>query len=297
MTRTVVGTASWTDKTLIASKRFYPPGCSSAEDRLRYYATQFPMVEIDSSYYGMPTATNSRLWVERTPPAFIFNIKAFRLFTGHQTPLIALPQDIAAALGPTPKRNVYYKDVPPELLDEMWNRYREAIEPLQSSGKLKAVHFQYAPWVAFHPKNREHIEECQRRLAGYQLAVEFRNKSWFAGKHHDMTLAFECERGLVNVIVDEPQGSANSIPSVWEVTVPALSIVRLHGRNHEAWDVKGVAASERFNYDYTDAELEDFGRKISGLPAELSQVVFNNNYEDQGQRNARTLTKILDNMR
>jgi uncharacterized protein YecE (DUF72 family) len=81
----LVGTASWTDKTLIACKRFYPPEAKTAEARLRHYATQFAMVEVDSSYYAMPSPSNSKLWAERTPDDFVFNIKAFRLFTGHQT--------------------------------------------------------------------------------------------------------------------------------------------------------------------------------------------------------------------
>ena len=297
MTQVTVGTASWTDKSLIASKRFYPRGCNSAEDRLRFYASQFPLVEVDSSYYAMPSEQNSVLWAQRTPADFTFNVKAFRLFTGHQTAPASLPKDIAEALGPIEKKNVYYKDMPADLLDAMWARYRSAIEPLRAAGKLGAVLFQFAPWVAFHPKNREHIEECQRRLEGLQLAVEFRNKSWFEGKHRDMTLDFESERGLVNVIVDEPNTTTNSIPPVWEVTVPALAIVRLHGRNQETWNVKGDAASQRFNYDYTDQELKDFTRKISDLPADLSQVVFNNNYEDQGQRNAKTLISMLKSLR
>ncbi len=294
MNRIAIGTASWTDKTLIASKKFYPRGCNSAEDRLRYYATQFPLVEVDSSYYAMPSPQNSALWVERTPPEFTFNIKAFRLFTGHQTAPSALPKDVAESLGAIKKKNVYYKDMPGVLLDALWQRFREALEPLHRAGKLGAILFQFAPWVAFHPKNREHIDECQQRLAGHQLAVEFRNKSWFEGKNAAMTLDFERERGLVNVIVDEPNTTANSIPSVWEVTVPKLAIVRLHGRNQETWNVKGDAASQRFNYDYSESELEEFARKISGLPAELSQVVFNNNYEDQGQRNARMLIALLN---
>lgn len=92
------GTASWTDPTLIASKRFYPSGCTSAEARLRFYATQFPLVEVDSSYYAMPSASNSVLWAERPPAHFTFNIRAFRLFTGHQTDRAKLPTDIQAAL-------------------------------------------------------------------------------------------------------------------------------------------------------------------------------------------------------
>jgi uncharacterized protein YecE (DUF72 family) len=102
-----IGTASWTDPTLIASKRFYPPGCTSAEARLRFYATQFPLVEVDSSYYAMPSASNSVLWAARTPAHFTFNIKAFRLFTGHQADRTKLPKDIQAALPPSDRKNLY----------------------------------------------------------------------------------------------------------------------------------------------------------------------------------------------
>src|SRR5438552_3127221 len=111
MSDILIGTASWTDKSLIGSRRFYPPGCNSAEDRLRFYASIFPLVEVDSSYYAMPSARNAELWAERTPADFTFNIKAFRLFTGHQTPPSALPRDIAEALGPADDKNVYYKDL------------------------------------------------------------------------------------------------------------------------------------------------------------------------------------------
>jgi uncharacterized protein YecE (DUF72 family) len=82
----LIGTASWTDKSLIASRRFYPPKVNTPEERLRYYASQFPLVEVDSSYYAMPKPEVAQLWAERTPPDFTFNIKAFRLFTGHQRP-------------------------------------------------------------------------------------------------------------------------------------------------------------------------------------------------------------------
>jgi uncharacterized protein YecE (DUF72 family) len=294
MKRILVGTASWTDKSLIASGKFYPAKSNTAEARLRFYAAQFPLVEVDSSYYAMPVPQVAQLWAERTPVDFTFNVKAFRLFTGHQTSPAVLPKDIAEALGPIDQKHVYYKDMPDELLAEMWKRFREGIAPLRHAGKLAAVHFQFAPWVAFHPKNRAHIETCQRELPGYRLAVEFRNKTWFEGRHAATTLDFERERGLVNVIVDEPQGMANCIPSVWEVTAPELSVVRLHGRNHETWNKKGLSTSaDRFNYDYSDEELGDLAKKIAAISAESTHVVFNNNYEDQGQRNARTLTDFL----
>ena len=244
----------------------------------------------------MPAAQVAQLWAERTPPGFIFNVKAFRLFTGHQTSPAVLPKDIAAALGPIGKKNVYYKDLPAELTDELWRQYREGIEPLKSAGKLVAVHFQFAPWVAYHPRNLEHIEECQRQLDGYLLAVEFRNQTWFEGKHTAATLDFERHRGLVNVVVDAPPDIPNTIPSVWEVTHPQLAIVRLHGRNHGTWNLKGLSSSaERFNYDYTTAELAELAQRTRELSrqVEMTQVIFNNNYEDQGQRNGREMIALL----
>jgi uncharacterized protein YecE (DUF72 family) len=292
-----IGTASWTDKTLIESKRFYPKGCSSAEARLRYFSSQFSFVEVDSSYYAMPSGSNSVLWVERTPTDFVFNIKSFRLFTGHQTPRIALPKDIEQAMPSSTKKNVYLKDFPAEVLDELWRRYIEAIKPLQAAGKLGAVHFQFAPWVTSAPDGQTLVRACAERLKGFTVAVEFRNKSWFDGDgRKEETLAMERELGVVNVTVDEPQGMRNTIPSVWEPTHPRLALVRLHGRNHETWNIQGAtAASDRFNYDYTDEELTGVAGNISALAGRVPevQVVFNNNFEDQGVRNARSLMKIL----
>lgn len=80
------------------------------------------------------------------------------------------------------------------------------------------MHFQFAPWITSAPQDVAHVAHCADVMTGYTMAVEFRNRSWFDAKHTASTLAFERERGLVNVIVDEPQGSANSIPSAWEVT-------------------------------------------------------------------------------
>ncbi|MEX3640207.1 DUF72 domain-containing protein [Paraburkholderia sp. BR14320] len=291
-----IGTASWTDPTLIASKRFYPPGCTSAEARLRFYATQFPLVEVDSSYYAMPSAANSVLWAERTPGHFVFNIKAFRLFTGHQTDRTRLPKDIQAALPPSDKKNLYYKDTPGEVLRELWRRYIEAIEPLRKAGKLGAVHFQFAPWVTNNADGRAHVEHCADVMEGFTLAAEFRHKSWFSGKAREATLAMECDRSFVNVVVDEPNTTANSIPSVREVTNPSLALIRLHGRNHETWNIKDApAASSRFNYDYNDEELGSLAEQIIEIAklVERTHVVFNNNWEDQGQRNAKTLMQML----
>ena len=125
----------------------------------------------------------------------------------------------------------------------------------------------------------------------------FRSRMWFEGEHTASTLAFERELGIVHTVVDAPQGFDNSIPQVWEVTHPRLAYVRLHGRNAGTWNVKGTtAASDRFNYDYSNIELAGLANRIAELAARGLDVdvVFNNNMEDQGQRNARSLIDVLE---
>lgn len=290
-----IGTASWTDKSLIDSGLFYPREATTAEARLRYYASVFHFVEVDSSYYAMPSASNSALWAERTPPGFTFNVKAFRLFTGHKTSPTALHKDLRELL-PAGTDGLYYKSTPAEIKDELWRRFREALAPLRQAGKLVAVHFQFAPWVIRNPAGHAHVAECIERMGGHLVSVEFRNKTWFEPDHRAATMAFERELGVAHVVVDEPQGFANSIPQVWDVASPGLVVLRLHGRNKATWNIKGAtAASDRFNYDYPDAQLREFVPNLRALAARVKrlQVVFNNNMEDQAQRNARTLKAML----
>jgi uncharacterized protein YecE (DUF72 family) len=296
MDNVLVGTASWTDKTLVACGRFYPPSCRTAEQRLRFYAQQFPLVEVDSSYYGMPTPQNAQLWADRTPTHFTFNIKAFRLFTGHQTPPTALHRDVLKALGPDVPRMLYYEDLPAEIRDELWRRFREALAPLQAAGKLGAVHFQFAPWLLRNRASIAHVEHCVERMQGFLLAAEFRHATWFFGEHLESTLQWERELGLVHTVVDSPQGFANCVPCVWDVTNPRLAILRLHGRNKETWNKKGLAASSaRFDYQYSADELAAMLPEIAHLAAQARRVhvVFNTNNEDQGQVGARMLGALL----
>lgn len=291
-----IGTASWTDPTLIACGRFYPPDATTPEARLRHYATQFNLVEVSASYYALPTAEQATMWVARTPPAFTFNVKAFRLFTGHHTAPDSFDADIRQALPATGKAHWYYRDVPAELREELWRRFRHAVQPLQASGKLGALHFQFAPWVLRNRAGHAHVAECVAQCAGLPVAVEFRNATWFDRAHVASTLAFERALGVAHVVVDSPQGFDHSVPMVWDATTPALAVLRLHGRNAERWNAGGLGASSgRFQYEYSDAELDAMLPEILHLASQVRrmQVVFNTNYEDQGQVAAQRLQSLL----
>lgn len=294
--RLLTGTASWTDPTLLACGRFYPPEARSAEARLRHYASRFGMAEVDSSYYAMPTAQNAYLWDQRTPDGFVFNIKAFRLFTGHQTPLSALPADIRRELADWPEPLIYHDQMPPDLRDELWRRFQLALEPLRLPGKLGAVHFQFPPWVRRDARGMARVGDCARRMEEHLVSVEFRHASWFATPAAtEATLAFERELGVAHTVVDAPQGYANTVPAVWACTHPELALLRLHGRNAATWNASGAASSGRFQYEYTEQELAELAERFARLAAQSAQAhaVFNTNFEDQGMRNAAAFAAAL----
>ena len=204
-------------------------------------------------------------------------------------------QGPAGSSRPAAARERYYRDLPEDIQKELWGRFFRTLEPLHAAGKLGAIHFQFALWITSGGDARQLVEHCVRVMEGTTMAVEFRNASWWNEHNRKSTLAFEREHGLVNVVVDGPQ-VGNSVPAVWEVTSPKLAIVRMHGRNHETWNRKGLkAASDRFNYDYNEKELGEIATHVAELAKEVPVVhaVMNNNYEDQGQRNAKTLSKLL----
>jgi len=296
-----IGTASWADKSLIDTGRFYPPEVTTAEGRLHYYATQFALVELDSSYYAVPSVDAARHWAERTPDGFVMNVKAFRLFTGHQTSPAVLPSDLREALPSDLKLKsvIYYRDVPEDLSNELWGRFREALQPLRDAGRLGLVHFQFPPWLVRNRAGRAHVAHCVERMAGHTLSVEFRSEKWFEGPHAAETIAFQRELGVVHTIVDEPTGFSNTVPAIWETTRDDCALVRMHGRNAAAWNDRSGHSGGRFNYDYDDAELEGLGHQIQLLdrPGLDVHVVMNNNKEDQAQRNGRTLIKTMKELK
>jgi uncharacterized protein YecE (DUF72 family) len=293
-----IGTAGWTDPTLIKSKRFYPPGTSTAEARLRYYASQFPLVEIDATYYALPRQEQAGLWVDRTPPDFTFNVKAFGLLTGHPVNRKALPADLLERLDAEhrDKPRLYASHLPPKAVEEAWRRFHEALLPLDSAGKLGAVLLQYPEWFTPRHASREELRKVPERLPGYRVCVELRNRAWLADRDRDHTLATLRELGFALVCVDMPQGFRSSMPPLAEATSPELAVVRLHGRNRETWGKPRATVQERFRYLYREDELREWVPRIGKLASEARQVhvVMNNCFEDYAVRNGRQLMDLLD---
>ena len=287
MGKILVGTASWTDKTLLASG-WYPESANTAEKRLQYYARRFPLVEVDATYYSPPAESTAQLWAERSPAGFLFNIKAFSLLTGHPTKLSAIYKDLRPE---TDKKNVYPDDLTPQAYEDVWTRFLSALDPLVAAGKLGAILFQFPPWFTIRRSNKQYLLEVAKRCSPLRVAVELRHESWFAGDNQAETLDFLRQHHLPFVSVDMPQGHKSSIPPVLEATSD-LAVVRFHGHS-DKWTSKDIY--EKFGYLYSDKELKSWAPKLTQL-AEKAQthVLMNNCRGDYAQRNAASLMDFLD---
>ncbi|HEX7995387.1 MAG TPA: DUF72 domain-containing protein [Streptosporangiaceae bacterium] len=284
------GPASWTDRSLIVSG-WYPPEASTPEKRLRYYARQFPLVEVDATYYALPNRQTATAWAERTPESFTFNIKSFSLFTQHPTRVAALPADLRQAAEKTGKARVYLRDIDPAIADEAWDRFLAALDPLRDAGKLGAILLQFPPWFPISRARKDYIVSCAQRVAPRRVCIEFRNETWMTPDNQKETLDFLSSHNLPYVCVDMPQGHRDSIPPVLAVTSD-LSVVRMHGHS-DKWDSKDIY--DRFGYRYSDRELTEWAGNVRQLASESedTHVLFNNCYSNYAQVNATQLANLL----
>ena len=293
-----IGTASWTDPTMTAPGVFYPRGATDAEERLAYYASTFPIVEIDATYYALPSARVAAAWVERTPPDFVFDAKAHALMTGQPTETKRLPKDLRAALPEelAAKPRLYAKDLPSELRDEVWRLYLAGLEPLRASGQLGSVLLQFPKWFFPTTESRDLILDAQERLGQVRSAVEFRSETWFNDKNLERTLRFLTDNSIPLVMVDGPQGLRSSVPPLTAVTSAELAVVRFHGRRVETWEASGIPVVERFRYLYSEEELGEWTTRIREAAEEAREmhVLMNNCYANYGSTNARELAAMLD---
>jgi uncharacterized protein YecE (DUF72 family) len=296
----VVGTCSWTDKTMI--ERWYPRGVSSAEARLRYYASRFDTVEVDSTFYGLPREDYARHWAERTPEGFTFHVKAYGLMTGHEVDERSL----------TPELREYEYEISrggrvrrPEqrMVDRSFELFVDALEPLVAAGKMGGVLMQYPAYFTANDREYEHanldqIDRAAAILNPLPVFVEFRHSSWVTGPQLARTMRFLADRGLTFVAVDAPQiPDSHVMPPVTAAT-SRLGYVRFHGRNAGTWNARTASAADRFDYLYEPAQLAEWLDPIENLAGETDRtwVMFNNCKYDYAPRNAREMAEILGDL-
>jgi uncharacterized protein YecE (DUF72 family) len=269
----LVGTCNWADH-----REFYPPQLERGRrqrEKLDYYARFFPIVEIDTSFYGIPKPQVVDGWVARTPDGFLFNIKAFRSLTRHE-------------------REGGHPRLPTE--DEVRD-FLAALVPLRESGRLGAVHYQFPPWFTNRPDARDVLLETRERHPDDIVAIEFRHRSWFDNDAWPATEDLLRELDCVYVGVDAPQLGSGTAPPILAITSPRLCIARFHGRNRRTWyRPDGPSSDYRFNYLYSPAELREWVPAIReaarrGTPV---HVLLNNNRSNYAVVNAFDFGALLD---
>jgi uncharacterized protein YecE (DUF72 family) len=266
----LVGTCNWLDH-----ESFYPAELRGARqrERLSFYARYFPLVEIDSTFYGNPPPSTVAAWVARTPDGFVFNIKAYRSLTLHE-------RESGRPRAPTP--------------DEVGG-FLAAVEPLRASGRLGAVHYQFPPWFTDTPAAREELLRVRERHPRDRLAIEFRHRSWFDAGHLAATVDLLTELDCTLVGVDAPQLGSGTAPPHLSVTSPRLAVVRFHGRNHRTWYARARTTGERFDYLYAPAELAQWVPSIRAAAALGTpvHVLMNNNRSNYAVVNGFDMAHLL----
>ena len=291
----LIGTCSWTEKTLIQSGEFYPKSVKTVEGRLRHYAGYFDTVEVDSTYYAILDKRNTYLWVERTPENFIFHIKVYGALTGHGIDPKTLPKDIFKRLPDKDKTEKYIYVKESFLLKAIAERFREALTPLIKSQKLGVLVFQFPPWFQYRTTNLDYMLTCKELMQGLPVAVEFRHGSWLEPDRLDSVLRFFRKHQLTYITADEPQyGNLATVPFLPNATTD-IAYFRFHGRNKENWLKKGIETSLRYAYLYSDDELKEFIPSIQRVNkrAKVTFAMFNNCHGGFAIRDAIRMKELL----
>jgi len=261
-----LGTCSFADEGLL--KAWYPRGVSTAKARLGYYAERFDTVEVDSPYYHLPDPAVTGRWAQRTPPEFVFHVKAHASMTHHE----------------------------PAEQERAFAEFRASLEPLELSGKLRGVLLQYHPRFVRSPEALEELSRVRALLDPLVPLVEFRHRSWLEEGERADTLAFLERHGLAYVSVDAPRTRASNVVPPVAAATHRVAYVRFHGRNVKTWNIRAERSSDRFDWMYEPDELAEWVPKLAALAEEADEVysMFNNNRDDFAPRSAMLLRGLLD---
>ena len=271
-----VGTSGWSYPTGDGTWNgiFYPakgrrPRGSGKFDELRFYAEHFDTVEVNSSFYRIPSVATTRSWAQRTPASFEFALKLFQKFTH--------PEMFLKATGSDPL-DLDQKDV---------DEFRTALEPLANAGKLGPLLAQFPASFKNEPDARGYLEWLVERFREYELAVELRHRSWSDDPVDTLQLlgAF----GAAWVQIDEPKFRL-SIRQNLLPNVKTFYYLRLHGRNAAQW-WKHEKSEDRYNYLYSTSELKPIADAVKEASREVKKAYLyaNNHFSAKSVTNAAIL--------
>jgi uncharacterized protein YecE (DUF72 family) len=261
-----LGTCSFADEGLL--KAWYPRGVSTSKARLAYYAERFDAVEVDSPYYHLPDPAVTGRWAQRTPPEFVFHVKAHKTMTHHEEAEQA----------------------------RAFSDFRASLGPLELSGKLRGILLQYHPRFVKSTEAKEELARVGALLDPLVPLVEFRHRSWLEEDERADTFEFLRRNGLAYVSVDAPRTRASNVVPPVAAATHRVAYVRFHGRNARTWNVRSERSSQRFDWMYSAEELAEWVPELGRLAegADEVYVMFNNNRDDFAPRSAAILRGLLE---
>lgn len=234
----------------------YPAKRSSKFSELHYLADYFNTVEINSTFYKIPSLNSVESWLQQVQdrPHFMFSVKSWQRFT-HTT----LP-----------------------LNESELDTFSQVLTPMQTEKKLGVLLLQF-PWrFKRHKETVQRLHQLLRRFKAFPCAVEFRHASW----QHEEIYRLLRDHHTTFVNIDQPVIGESVEPSA--IHTASTSYVRFHGRNYDNWFREDAGQEARYDYLYSPAELESWLVKVENLrqTSESVYVIFNNHFRGQAVINA-----------
>jgi len=260
---------------------FYPKVGKRRIDELAFYATYFHSVEINSTFYRPASAETARGWLKKTPPEFIFAVKAWQKFT-HASKL---------GEGAPPSTGSWERFDGSDV-----ERFKEGIQPLVEAGRLGALLFQYP---ASFVRDETNLERLEAALSAFDIGpkvVELRHRSW--SDQRDKTQVILDGQRATWAFIDEPKFSSSVRQ---DLSAPSdVAYLRLHGRNQQKW-WRHQDAWERYDYFYQGENIRRLAERLKELAGKSPQtkfyVYFNNHARGQAVANALMLKGELESER
>lgn len=240
---------------------------------LSMYASVFPVVELDTFFYGLKALSVTEKWVSEVPDQFQFIVKVPRELTWHT--------ELA----------------PGQTYEQLFAAFLTTIQPLVTSQKLAGVLLQFPPTFTLTAATLNYLRFAREHLPKLPIFLELRHRSWYQENYRQKLLDWLTKLQITIANIDEPNIGEESVPLVPLITTPQLSFWRFHGRNAVNWAKKGKGAKHgRTLYRYSDAELAGLAAKVRPISRQVAQnyIIFNNNSNFDAADNALQFSQLLD---
>lgn len=292
-----IGICSWTDRTLLSSG-FYPRSAATPAARLAFYAAQFDVVEVDSTFYALADSARAFKWLAGTPKGFRFGVKSYALFTFHKAKYGSLPHWLRGELGDRePAAFVRRDDLTHEQRVRLFEEFVKPVRMIHHAGRLAYLLFQFPPHWRFGREGLVYFKRLREICGPMPLAVEVRSDTWLRRGNREKLIRMLESQNIAYVAVDEPALPWTVKPD-WPITAEWGTLARFHGRNAAGWRNPKASVHERFDYEYAPGELAEWLPRVEAAKSAVRAagnlyLMYNNCVADKAIKGARTMKGLL----